>query len=309
MNNADILVIGEALVDIVHRADGRVDGTPGGSPANVALALARLGDSPQLLTQLSDDAHGHRIHDWLADSGVKLLAAPSSRTATATAHLDAHGSAHYEFDIDWTLPAGRGVRAAAHRSIVHTGSIATFLSPGADTVHDILTQARRTALITYDPNVRPALLPDHTLAQRSAESFVALADLVKASDEDLVWLYPGDHPFDSARKWLARGPAVVVVTMGADGAVAVSADGMARVGGQRVEVIDTVGAGDTFMSALIHGLIELGYSGADARDRLREIDSEALLSLLALGVQAAAITVSRPGADPPHRDDLLSLRG
>ena len=308
MNNADILVIGEALVDIVHRANGRVDETPGGSPANVALALARLGGSPQLLTQLGDDRHGRKIRDWLDDSGVKLLTAPSSRTATATAHLDAQGSASYEFDIDWALPTGGAIHAA-HQSIVHTGSIATFLSPGANVVHDILTQARGTALITYDPNVRPALLPDRKHAQRSAESFVALADLVKASDEDLAWLYPGVHPFDSARKWLTRGPAVVVVTMGADGAVGVTAEGMARVGGERVEVIDTVGAGDTFMSALIHGLIELGYNGADARERLREIDSASLLSLLALGVQAAAITVSRPGADPPHRGDLLVLRG
>lgn len=304
MSRTHVLVIGEALVDIVHRSDGRIDEAPGGSPANVALALGRLGDSPWLLTQLGDDAHGRRIREWLEESDVEIIAAPVPRTATATAHLDESGSARYDFDIAWTLDRTAEVPAAGI-SIVHTGSIAALLDPGADAVSGILASLRESSLITYDPNVRPALLPDRDRARRDVESFVALADLVKASDEDLAWLYPDADPLEIAWAWLETGPAVVVVTAGADGAFAVSRDGMARVRGQRVDVVDTVGAGDTFMSALIHGLIQAGFSGVAARDRLRSIDTDAVTSLLALGAQAAAITVSRPGADPPRLAELL----
>lgn len=308
MTGVEVLVIGEALVDVVHRADGRVDETPGGSPANVALALGRLGVSPLLLTTLAKDAHGDSVRRWLEDSGVEVLASPSARTATATARLDESGSAHYEFDIEWKLPHGRALPLSVRPSIVHTGSIATFLLPGADDVQALLIGLRETALITYDPNIRPALLADHDGARRRAETFVAQADVVKASDEDLLWLYPGVDPLQSAQNWLALGPAVVVVTMGAAGAAAVAASGVTRVGGERVEVVDTVGAGDTFMSALIDGLIELGQAGADARSSIQRIEPETLQMLLARGVRAAAVTVSRPGADPPGRGELLPLR-
>ncbi|WP_102193352.1 carbohydrate kinase family protein [Microbacterium aurantiacum] len=305
MSRTHVLVIGEALVDIVHRSDGRIDEAPGGSPANVALALGRLGDSPRLLTQLGDDAHGRRVREWLEESNVEIVAAPAPRTATATAHLDASGSARYEFDITWALSRATGVPADGV-SIVHTGSIAALLAPGADAVRSILTALRESSLITYDPNVRPALLPDRDRARRDVESFVALADLVKASDEDLAWLYPGSDPLEIAWAWLKTGPAVVVVTTGAGGAFAVSRQGVAHVRGHRVDVVDTVGAGDTFMSALIHGLLQTGLSGATARDGLRSIGTEAVTSLLALSAQAAAITVSRPGADPPRLAELLA---
>ncbi|MDQ0644907.1 carbohydrate kinase family protein [Microbacterium murale] len=307
MSRAHVLVIGEALVDIVHRAGGRVDEAPGGSPANVALALGRLGDSPRLLTQLGDDAHGRRIREWLAESDVEVLSAPAPRTATATARLDADGSARYEFDITWTLDGTDTTKiAASGASIVHTGSIAALLDPGADAVRSILTALRTSSLITYDPNVRPAMLPDRDRARHEVESFVGLADLVKASDEDLAWLYPGTDPLEMAWAWLNTGPAVVVVTTGAGGAFAVSRAGVVRVRGVRADVVDTVGAGDTFMSALIHGLIETGFSGLAARERLRRIDTNAVAGLLALGARAATITVSRPGADPPRLAELLA---
>ncbi|BDZ37533.1 carbohydrate kinase family protein [Microbacterium suwonense] len=306
-----ILVIGEALVDIVHRADGCTDETPGGSPANVALALARLGRASRLLTQLGDDVHGQWIRHWLEGSGVELTVADSTRTATATARLDQSGSAQYSFDMEWRLgvDVARPVTLSRglHPAVVHTGSIATFLAPGADVVCRLLDGFRRTSLITYDPNVRPALLEDRADARSRAEAFVTVADLVKASDEDLAWLYPGADPLDSARRWLSQGPSVVVVTRGAEGAVAVAAAGAVQVQGRPVRVVDTVGAGDTFMSALIHGLIEQGLAGAGSRERLRDIAAESLRRLLILGAHAAAITVSRPGADPPHRSELTEL--
>ncbi|MGF6823004.1 fructokinase [Microbacterium sp. ZKA21] len=304
MTRAEVLVVGEALVDVVHRADGQVDETPGGSPANVALALGRLGIEPRLLTQLGDDARGDRIRHWLEESGVEVMAAPAVRTATATAHLDANGSARYAFDIGWDLDAVAVGDRYAPPALAHAGSIATFLEPGAAKVRQLLTDLRETSLITYDPNIRPSLLGARSGARRQAETFIALSDLVKASDEDLAWLYPGLGPLDAARSWVAAGAAVVVVTLGQHGAVTVTSDRETRIAGHPAEVVDTVGAGDTFMAALIAGLVDLGYRGSEARERLRRIDADTLRSLLTLSAHAAAITVSRPGADPPRRDEL-----
>lgn len=300
--SGDVLVIGEALVDVVHRGGGRIDESPGGSPANVALSLGRLGNTARFLTQLGDDPHGRQIRNWLAEAGVQITSSATPRTATATAHLDEAGSARYEFDIAWSMTDAAPRDPAG---IVHTGSIAALLAPGATAVRAILAEMRASSLITYDPNVRPALLLDHAQTVLDVESFVALADLVKASDEDLAWLYADVDPLEIAWSWLQRGPSVIVVTMGASGAFAVTRAGVTRVPGQRTDVVDTVGAGDTFMSALIHGLIHLGLDSADARESLRTIDDDSLAELLRFSAHAAAITVSRPGADPPLLAELV----
>lgn len=235
-----VLVIGEALVDVVHRGDGSIDESPGGSPANVALALGRLGDTAHFLTQLGDDAHGEQVREWLAAAGVRVTSSATTRTATATARLDDSGSARYEFDISWSL--AEAASAGTDRvGVVHTGSIAALMAPGAAAVRTLLTEMRETSLITYDPNVRPALLPDHRRAVADVESFVALADVVKASDEDLAWLYPGIDPLDVARSWLQRGAAVIVVTRGTSGAFAVTRHEVTHVSGRQVKVVDTVG--------------------------------------------------------------------
>lgn len=301
--SARVLVIGEALVDVVHRADGRIDESPGGSPANVALSLGRLGDSVEFLTQVGADVHGDQIRAWLSEAGVTVSSSATPRTATATAHLDETGSARYEFDIGWSVTADAETRSRP-AGVVHTGSIAALLSPGAAVAQALLAEARGSSLITYDPNIRPALLPDRSQTVLDVESFVALADLVKASDEDLAWLYPDIDPLEVAWTWLAQGPSVVVVTMGASGAFAVTRAGVTHVAGQRVDVVDTVGAGDTFMSALIHGLIAIGLDSADAREDLRGIDDRSLSDLLEFSARAAAVTVSRPGADPPLLREL-----
>lgn len=302
----DVLVIGEALVDIVHRDAGRIEETPGGSPANVAIALARLGEEPLLLTQLGDDPRGRTVRSWLEASGVELLLAGAERTSTASARLSADGSAEYEFDLTWTLE-GLDPHAVAAESpgVVHVGSVAALLHPGADTVRALLESLRPLALISYDPNIRPALVPDRARAVREVEALVALADVVKASDEDLAWLYPGADPLDVARRLQRSGPAVVVVTRGGDGACAVTATGTVFVDGHSVDVVDTVGAGDTFMSALIHSLREAGLSGAASREPLRGIEEQHLREMLEFGAAAAAVTVSRPGADPPRLDEVV----
>ncbi|MCB7136545.1 carbohydrate kinase family protein [Cellulosimicrobium marinum] len=299
-----VLVVGEALIDVVHRADGSVDELPGGSLANVALTLGRLGRPVRLATWVGDDDRGDVLRTWLAGSDVVLTpgstAAPS--TSVATAHLDEHGAATYEFDLGWDLPDPTVVPTGT--VAVHTGSIAAVLEPGASAVRRLVAEARSTATVTYDPNARPALMGDPVAARARIEELVALADVVKVSDEDLAWLVPGTDPLDVARAWRALGPAVVVVTFGGEGAVAVTANDEQRVAAPRVRVVDTVGAGDSFMGALVDGLGDAGLLGADRREALRAVDPTTLRTVLERCVAVAAVTVSRAGANPPRRAEL-----
>jgi fructokinase len=297
-----VSVIGEALIDIVCRCDGSVDEAPGGSPANVALTLGRLGDATRLITRLGDDPHGHSLRTWLAAAGVEVVAARARQTSTAIARLDGTGAAAYEFDIDWFLddvPLELG-------GVVHTGSVAAYLPPGSTHVRQTVAEARAGSLVTYDPNIRPALIASRVSVRHVVEDFVSLADAVKASDEDLRWLYPDQDPEDVARRWRRRGPSIMVVTTGAQGAFATTARGEVRVPAPRAEVVDTVGAGDTFMGALIDGLLRAGYTSAHDRDRLRAVPDVETAALLRFAAAAAAITVSRPGADPPRRCEVAA---
>ena len=298
------LVVGEALIDVVHRADGSVDEHPGGSPANVALTLGRLDRRAQLLAWIGTDSYGDRIRGWLSGSQVEL--APGSdgaaSTSIATAHLGADGGATYDFDLTWALPAD--VVIPDETVVVHTGSIAAVLEPGAAEVRRVLAAARPRATVTYDPNIRPTLMGQPGDVRPVVESLVASADVVKVSDEDLHWLYPGADLDVVATRWQRSGPAVVVVTYGGDGAVAVTADHRLEVAAPRVEVADTVGAGDSFMGALLHGLWSAGLLGAAHRPQLAAIDEATLTGVLEQCVKVAAITVSRAGANPPRLHEL-----
>ncbi|WP_098464668.1 carbohydrate kinase family protein [Isoptericola jiangsuensis] len=299
-----VVVVGEALLDVVHRVDGSVDELPGGSPANVALTLGRLDRDVRLVTWLGADGRGSAVRTWLEGSGVLL--APGSTDAPATsvavARLDEHGAATYEFRLDWRVPTGAA--ASPDALAVHTGSIAAVVEPGASAVRDLVRTARPTATITYDPNVRPDLMGDPADVRPTVEELVSLADVVKVSDEDLGWLAPGADPLVVARSWLGLGPALVVVTLGGEGAVAVSAAGERRAVAPRVEVVDTVGAGDSFMGALVDGLWAADLLGGARRDALREVDGATLGRLLDHCVAVAAVTVSRAGANPPRRAEL-----
>jgi fructokinase len=292
-----VLVVGEALVDVVHRRDGRIDEVPGGSPANVALALGRLGRHPLLVTRLGDDQRGRAVRDWLAAAAVELVGGllVGVRTSTATAMLDETGAASYVFDLEWAVGDDVTERAA----VVHTGSIATLVGPGADDVLRLIEARRHGATITFDPNVRPSLIANPDLARARVQRMLRLADVVKASDEDLRWLHPGRELHEIAAEWQAGGPALVVVTRGGQGAFAITDAGHIDVPAAPVDVVDTVGAGDTFMGALIDGLIGHGLAGADRSVALRAVAPESLAQILRRSAIAAAITVSREGADVP----------
>lgn len=307
-----IAVAGEALMDLVPAAgDSLFRAAPGGSPANVAVGLARLGVPVSLLARLADDVLGRRLRAHLEGNGVDLSRAvratePSSLAIVA---LDDNGAAEYDFRVDGTADwqwrdeeldgALDGVCA------LHSGSLALVLPPGAAALGRLLRTARRTATVSYDPNCRPLLMGEAGEVRDRAESVVGVADVVKASSDDLAWLYPGRSAEEVALDWSARGPAVVAITLGRDGVVAVAADtGLVRRPGRPVAVADTVGAGDSFMSGLLAGLYGAGLLGAQQREALRAISAAALGDVLDEAVLAASITCTRPGAHPPTSAEL-----
>jgi fructokinase len=298
-----VLVVGEALVDIVVRSDGAVSEHPGGSPLNVAIGLARLGRETHLLTRLGQDERGRSVLDHLGGSRVRLVdgsVLPVS-TATAAATLAPDGSATYEFDLHWELGAAT---LPAAPIAVHTGSIAAVLEPGASAVRQIVHDHRDLATISYDPNARPLLMGSAADARRRIEELVAVSDLVKVSDEDAAWLSPDESAEELAARWLGLGPAVVVLTSGATGMLGLCRAGRVEVPAPRVEVADTVGAGDSAMAALIDGLWLHDLLGGPARDALASVSAQVLEEVVQHAARAAAITVSRPGADPPTRAEL-----
>jgi fructokinase len=188
--------------------------------------------------------------------------------------------------------------------VAHTGSIAAFLDPGCLATAALLDAYRTAATITYDPNVRPALITERGQAIARIDRLVEKADVVKASDEDLRWIDPGRSPEQIATAWQTLGPSIVAVTMGERGAFAVSAAGVVRVGAPPVQVVDTVGAGDAFMTGLIDALWSLGLLGAERRRALAHIDLAELEYVLGEAALASALTVARAGADLPDRAAL-----
>jgi fructokinase len=297
------LVIGEALIDIVER-DGHVLGEHvGGSPLNVAVGLGRLDRDVDFLTHVADDERGRRIVDYVKASGVGLVpgSVSAERTPTALASLNESGAAEYTFDLEWQIA---GTPEVAPPLVAHTGSIAGFLDPGCLATAALLDAYHLAATITYDPNVRPDLIDDREQAIARIERLVEKADVVKASDEDLHWIDPTRTPEQVAAAWQAMGPSIVAVTRGGDGAFAICAAGTVHVAARRVEVIDTVGAGDSFMTGLIDALWSLNLLGADRRADLARIDVGTLEGVLGAAALASAVTVSRAGADLPNRAAL-----
>jgi fructokinase len=301
------LVLGESLIDIVHRPDGSSQEHVGGSPANVAVGLARLGHDVTFATMIGDDERGVRIADLLDDEGVRLTDGSLSGrpTSVATSTLDATGAATYSFDLAWEVNVGQSLEGLTH---VHTGSIAATLEPGASAVLAAIQSARPHATISYDPNARPTLMGDPHEVRAKMEQLIGLSDVVKASDEDIAWLYGAAPVPEVLRLWGQLGPALVVMTRGDKGAlIRLNFGGeLTSVDAPTVAVVDTVGAGDSFMAGLLSGLLEAGLvGGLEARERLRTAALAEVRPSIDRALACAAITVSRPGADPPHLTELV----
>ena len=302
------VVVGEALVDLVGQRGSRtLVAHPGGSPANVALGLARLGDQVTLMTHLGRDSFGEMVAAHLKASGVRVETGDDAgaKTSLAVASLAA-GVASYDFRIEWDI--GDLSPLAVETRCLHTGSLATVLAPGAAQVTNLLERERERGRVTisYDPNVRPALLGSPEEAKPGIEHLVSLSDVVKVSDEDLRWLYRDRRDEDVARDWLALGVPLVVVTRGGAGVFAVTAHLELDRPATPIDLVDTVGAGDSFTAGLLDGLGRADLLGGARRDALARIDEASLISVLDEASLIASITCSRPGADPPTWAEVKS---
>jgi fructokinase len=311
-----VIVVGEALVDIAVGAPGEHGGLAltaraGGSPANVAAGLGRLGVPTAFAGRLSGEGFGSFLRAHLVASGVDVglsVSAPEPPTLAIVA-IAADGSAAYSFYVDGTADwqwAREELPTPEAGAAVHTGSLAIALEPGASVLATWLaeTRARGDVFVSLDPNVRPSLVLHRPGFRARLEALVELAHLVKVSDEDLRALEPGVEPLETARAWADRGPELVVVTHGGRGSTALRA-GAAPVycEATAVRVVDTIGAGDAFTAGLLAFLAE--------RDALRpgrcaSLDGPALADGLRFAGRVAALTCSRAGADPPWRAELES---
>lgn len=296
------LVLGEALVDVVRRPGAADVEHPGGSAANVAVALARLGRPVRFATAWGDDARGRVLAEHVGRDGVELHGDPVvlEHTSTAVATLDRGGAASYTFDLDWRL----GPLPPVAARVVHACSIAAVLEPGCAQVVAVLAAARGRSTTTYDVNVRPAITGTGPGLVRAVERVAEHADVVKASDEDLEALWPDRSVEEAAAHLHGLGALAVVVTRGGDGATVVTPTGRADVASPATTVADTIGAGDTFMAGLLDALWERDLLGAAGREALAGLDPREWEPVLTWAARVAAVTVSRPGADPPRRHEV-----
>jgi len=296
-----IAVVGEVLVDLVWPiGTDRIIPHPGGSPANVAIGLHRLDRQVTLLSCWGDDPPGALIDSYLAVTGVSVRRLPSAsrRSTVAHAYLDpSTGSATYDFLTAWdpieiTLPA--------ETTLLHTGSLAAVIEPGATPILKTCRALRKRpgCAVSIDLNVRPAALPDRETYRARIERLVREADIVKASDEDLAWLHPKLDPEDAARAQLTLGPKLVVLTHGPRGATAMTAEHEITVPAPQVQIADTIGAGDAFQAALLDALVQ-----PDTRIHIPTTTTE-LASVLRRCVNAGAIACTRHGAQPPTCEQI-----
>ena len=302
-----ILAIGEALIDVVithEQPDFPVE-IPGGSPSNVALTLGRLDRPVALATWIGLDERGRLIDFHMYDSSVHVTGASrgASHTSTALARLDENGTASYTFDLEWAPAPPITVPPTAQ--IIEAGSISAIIEPGASAVLDALTRGREHALVCFDPNARPSIMGDPSAALASLERFIALADVVKVSDEDIEWLTGGASIDEVVDRWLGMGPSLVVVTRGKHGSLAVTSSGLRFTKTPSdVKVVDTVGAGDSFMGGMIDAMWGMGLRGAVAREALRSLSEEQVRAIIDRASAVSDVTVSRKGANPPWAHEL-----
>lgn len=285
------LVVGEALVDIVVLDSGEQEVRPGGSPLNIAVGLGRLGLDVALLTDIGDDVWGQMVRSHAESSGVRVSGQRAGRTSSATARIAEDGSATYDFDVTGHLDAsGHDLSKVAG---MHVGSIGAFMEPGASEVRRLF--ASSGGLRTFDPNIRAALMPSREQSLEIFNAIVNYADVVKMSDEDASWLFPDLYPEEVVEMLVDRGVALVALTLGARGALLRSSVAAVDVERSDGPVVDTIGAGDTFMAALIESALALEASGTSLHDAHRD----EVESIGRFASRAAAVTVSRRGADLP----------
>lgn len=299
----EIWVCGEVLIDLIPQpGTSEKAAIVGGGPANTAKALAKLGFDSCFIDGISTDAYGQKAKAELHADGVDLKYARISEkpTCTADVSLDANGSASYIFTID-----GTATFDFAHSwlpnpltnppALLHIGTLVTIIEPAASILHEWASTVADVAPIVFDPNIRPSVQPDRDLYEAAVAKWAAISSVIKVSDDDLSWLFPGTSVLDIAEGWINDGAALVVVTRGANGLLGVTKDGVTEVPGVKVDVVDTVGAGDTVGAIIVEAIVERG---------LAALHSEVLTEVLHRAAKAAAITCSRAGANPPTKAEI-----
>jgi len=313
-----IAIVGEVVADAVLPVGGIVDGAahltvhPGGGPANTALALARLGSVARFAGRLSTGSLGRLCRERLERSGVDLTASEdATEPATlAIARLDAGGAASYEFYTDgtadwaWTdatlAPLIDGPFAAGQAPVaVHTGTLALALQPSGGVIENLLARARERMTVSVDPNLRTLLVPIESYRER-IDTWASLSDIVRLSLDDLEQLWPDWSPERAAAHLHEQGVALAIISLGGDGAYGSIRGAGVRVPTAPTTLVDTVGAGDSFHGGLLHHLAGAGELGG----RLESLDLDGLTEALRFAARVAAITCSRPGADPPWGSEL-----
>lgn len=296
------VVVGESLIDVVLDADGDTTETPGGSPLNVAVGLARLEVPATLVTQVGHDERAEVLVRHVESSGAVVLPAPttSGRSSVARATLDAGGAASYDFDLEWSLP--RQELPACQG--LHVGSLGTILEPGRESVSDLVDQAvDRDLFVSFDANLRETFVDDRDATWALVRDLGARCTLVKLSDEDALLLRPDSDPDDVARELLGGGRTeLVLLTRGPDGATAFAGDRVVHGTTRPVAVVDTVGAGDAFMAATLAQLHDLG--ALEPVGPGVPTEEAELARLLSGSIEYAALTCERRGANPPRRAEL-----
>ena len=300
-----IWVCGEVLIDLIPGADGVRLGHVGGGPANTAKALARLGHDVQFIDGISTDKDGLAARKELLDDEVKLdLSLTSDKpTCLAIVSLDANGGASYEFKIagtatfdfslDWLPDPSR-----YKPTVLHIGTLVTVIQPSADVLYDWALRVAEFAPIVFDPNIRPAVLSDRDQYEAAVEKWAAISSVIKVSDDDMAWLYPGQNYADVAARWINDGAALVVVTRGSQGIIGFTSVGSVEVDGAKITVADTVGAGDTVGAIIVEAMVEKG---------ILALTGDVLKATLHRAAVAAGITCSRKGAQPPYKHELKNV--
>jgi fructokinase len=293
------------LIDLIPGADGVRVAHVGGGPANTAKALARLGHDVQFIDGISTDEYGVAARKELLDDEVKLdLALTSDKpTCLAIVSLDANGGASYEFKIDGTATFDFNLNWLPDTSrykpqVLHIGTLVTVIQPGADVLYDWAMQVAEFAPIVFDPNIRPSVMGDRDLYEAAVEKWAALSSVIKVSDDDMAWLYPGQKYENVAQRWINDGVALVVVTRGSQGIIGITADGPVEVDGAKITVADTVGAGDTVGAIIVEAMVEKG---------ILSLTGDVLKAVLHRAAVAAGITCSRKGAQPPYKYELKNV--
>ena len=294
-------MVGEVLIDLLPDGD-KQKAVVGGGPANTAVALSKLGIKAQFINGISTDAYGSTCRQYLESAGVLLdfVNYSSKPTCTATVTLDKAGGASYQFLIDETstfdyqldqLPDPQKQAP----SLLHIGTLVCAIEPCASTLHQWVTGFKQSVPVVYDPNIRPSVIADRTLYLKQVLRWVSLSSVVKLSLDDLNWLYPGKSLDDVAKEFIGMGVKIVVVTLGDAGIVAITKDEKVAVEAVKTKVVDTVGAGDTVGAILVEAIIKYG---------LEKLTGQLLTDTLNRAAAAAAITISRAGANPPTQAEL-----